>query len=58
MNRDQAYYDAIKQKFAEQRDLRLGYRPEGTTQFTSDFSGGLSKYAVDPYGAADLGTPA
>ena len=40
MNRDQAYYDAIKQKFAEQRDLRLGYRPEGTTQFTSDFSGG------------------
>ena len=50
MNRDQAYYDAIKQKFAEQRDVRLGYRPEGTTQFTSDFSGGLSKYAVDPYG--------
>lgn len=50
MSNDQAYYDAIKQKFAEQRDLRLGYRPEGTTQFTSDFTGELSRYAVDPYG--------
>ena len=50
MSNDQAYYDAIKQKFAEQRDLRLKYRPEGTMQFTSDFAGGLSKYAVDPYG--------
>ena len=43
------YYDAIKRKFAEERDLRLAYRPEGTQQFTSDFSGELAKYAVDPY---------
>ena len=28
----QEYYDSIKEKFAEERDLRLGYRPEGTAQ--------------------------
>ena len=47
--REQAYYDGIKQKFAEERDLRLNYRPEGTQQFTSDLTGELAKYAVDPY---------
>jgi cation diffusion facilitator CzcD-associated flavoprotein CzcO len=47
--RPQSYYDDIKEKFAEERDLRLAYRPEGTTQFTSDLSGELEKYAVDPY---------
>ena len=26
----QAYYDSIKEKFAAERDLRLGYRPPGT----------------------------
>ena len=26
----QEYYERIKQKFAEERDLRLKYRPEGT----------------------------
>ena len=46
----QAYYEAIKQKFAEERDLRLGYRPEGTEQYTSDLAGTLSKYEIDPYG--------
>ncbi|HTX51389.1 MAG TPA: NAD(P)/FAD-dependent oxidoreductase [Caulobacteraceae bacterium] len=45
----QAYYDAIKDRFAEARDLRLRYRPEGTSQFTSDFSGALAKYASDPW---------
>ena len=45
----QSYYDDIKQKFAEERDLRLGYRPEGTEQFTSELDGELAKYAVDPY---------
>ncbi len=45
----QAYYDEIKQKFAEERDLRLGYRPEGTQQFTSELEGELAKYAMDPY---------
>jgi len=45
----QSYYDDIKRKFAEERDLRLAYRPEGTQQFTSELSGELEKYAVDPY---------
>ena len=45
----QEYYDDIKQKFAEERDLRLAYRPEGTQQFTSDLVGSLEKYAVDPF---------
>jgi cation diffusion facilitator CzcD-associated flavoprotein CzcO len=46
----QAYYESIKQKFAEERDLRLDYRPEGTEQYTSDLAGTLSKYEIDPYG--------
>ena len=45
----QEYYDAIKAKFAEARDLRLRYRPQGTAQYTSEFSGPLSKYASDPW---------
>ncbi len=45
----QEYYEAIKKKFAEERDLRLRYRPEGTAQFTSDLSGAFAKYAIDPY---------
>ena len=45
----QEYYDGIKQKFAEERDLRLDYRPEGTRQFTSEFTGDLSQYSTDPY---------
>ena len=42
-------YEAIKAKFAEARDLRLKYRPEGTSQYTSDLTGALAKYAIDPY---------
>ena len=45
----QEYYEAIKAKFAEERDLRLGYRPEGTAQFTSDLTGPLARYEQDPY---------
>jgi cation diffusion facilitator CzcD-associated flavoprotein CzcO len=45
----QQYYDDIKDKFRSARNLRLGYRPPGTDQFTSEFSGDLAKYAVDPY---------
>ena len=47
--KSQQYYDDIKKKFAEERDLRLSYRPEGTEQFTSDLAGDLAKYAVDPH---------
>ena len=45
----QEFYDSVKRKFAEERDLRLSYRPEGTAQYTSDLSGGLARYEVDPY---------
>ena len=45
----QEYSEAIKAKFAEERDLRLGYRPEGTAQFTSDLTGPLARYEQDPY---------
>ncbi len=51
----QDYYDQIKAKFAEERDVRLHYRPEGTAQYISDMSGALAKYAVDPY--ANAGEP-
>jgi cation diffusion facilitator CzcD-associated flavoprotein CzcO len=46
----QEYYDSVKQKFAEERDLRLKYRPEGTAQYTSTLTGALAKYEGDPYG--------
>ncbi|MFT4714331.1 MAG: cation diffusion facilitator CzcD-associated flavoprotein CzcO [Candidatus Azotimanducaceae bacterium] len=49
MRHEQSYYDEIKQKFAEERELRVNFRPEGTSQFTSEFTGELEKYAVDPY---------
>ncbi|MGH7780352.1 MAG: NAD(P)-binding protein [Candidatus Binataceae bacterium] len=49
--RPQSYYDAIKKKFAEERDLRLNYRPEGTSQYTSDLSGSLARYAIDTFGS-------
>ena len=47
--RPQEFYDSIKRKFAEERDLRLSYRPEGTAQYTSDLTGALAKYEIDPY---------
>ena len=47
--RPQEFYDGVKRKFAEERDLRLNYRPDGASQYTSDFSGELSKYEVDPH---------
>ena len=47
--RPQEYYDKIKQKFAEERDLRLKYRPEGTKQFNSQFDGGLTRFGEDSY---------
>ncbi len=47
--RPQSYYEDIKKKFADERDLRLGYRPEGTQQFTSELTGQLARYERDPY---------
>lgn len=49
MRHEQAYYDEIKAKFAEERDLRLSLRPDGTSQYVSELEGELEKYAVDPY---------
>ena len=45
----QTYYDDIKEKFAQERDVRLSYRPQGTQQFTSELVGDLAHYAVDPF---------
>ncbi len=50
MTKPQEYYDAIKMKFAEERDLRLAYRPEGTSQYLTELSGDLARYETDPYG--------
>src|SRR5579863_9767865 len=48
--RPQEYYEDIKHKFAEERDLRLKYRPEGTKQFFTDFEGTpFERYEVDPF---------
>ena len=45
----QEFYDEIKRKFDEARDLRVGYRPDGRAQYTSDLTGDLAKYEVDPW---------
>jgi len=45
----QEYYESIKAKFAEERDLRLDYRADGSELYVSDLDGDLAKYAVDPY---------
>jgi cyclohexanone monooxygenase len=48
----QSYYEEIKRKFGEERDLRLSQRPQGRNQFTSDFDGELEKYAINPFADA------
>src|SRR5579859_7211221 len=50
--RSQEFYDSVKRKFAEERDLRLKYRPQGLSQYTSEFTGALAKYEVDTYAEA------
>jgi cation diffusion facilitator CzcD-associated flavoprotein CzcO len=45
----QAYYEEIKARFAAERDLRLAYRPPGTTLYTSHLDGALAHYELDPY---------
>ena len=44
----QEYYDDIKAKFAEERDLRLEYRPPGTENYR-DLDGAMVDLARDPY---------
>jgi len=53
----QSYYDDIKQRFAEERDLRLSYRPPGTQLYTSDLDGDLARYAEDPYATERVERP-
>ncbi len=48
-DKPQDYYDGIKQKFAEARDLRVSYRPDGRAQYTSDLTGELARYEIDPF---------
>jgi len=50
--RSQEFYDSVKRKYAEERDLRLKYRPNGLSQYTSELSGTLAKYEVDTYAEA------
>ena len=48
--RPQEYYDDIKHKFAEERDLRLNYRPQGTKQYFSEFDDTpFERYEIDPF---------
>ncbi|MBV1904508.1 MAG: NAD(P)/FAD-dependent oxidoreductase [Pseudomonadales bacterium] len=47
--RPQEYYDKIKAKFADERDLRLNFRPEGTEQFNSNLEGELKRFGEDSY---------
>ncbi|MEI7710592.1 MAG: NAD(P)/FAD-dependent oxidoreductase [Rhodospirillales bacterium] len=53
-DKPQEYYNDIKQKFAEARDLRLSYRPDGRAQYTSELEGELAKYEIDPYAEANV----
>ena len=40
----QEYYEAIKKRFAEERDVRINYRPEGSKQYDQDLAGEMAKY--------------
>ena len=44
----QEYYDAIKDRYAHERDIRLGYRPPGS-EIYQEMSGVLADYETDPY---------
>ncbi len=46
--RPQEYYDEIKSRFAQERDLRLDYRPPGTDQYMAA-EGIFESYETDPY---------
>jgi hypothetical protein len=50
--RSQDFYDNVKRKFAEERDFRLKYRPNGLSQYTYELTGELAKYEIDTYAEA------
>ncbi|MSP42014.1 MAG: NAD(P)/FAD-dependent oxidoreductase [Alphaproteobacteria bacterium] len=45
----QEYYEAIKRKFSEERDLRVKYKPSGTGEYIYELEGNLARYEVDTY---------
>ena len=47
--RTEEFYDEIKRKFAEERDLRLALRPDGMSNYFSDFDGELARFDSDPH---------
>ncbi|MDH4144041.1 MAG: NAD(P)/FAD-dependent oxidoreductase [Acidimicrobiia bacterium] len=47
----QDFYEEVKEKFAQERDLRLDYRPDGTRQYITELEGELARYEIDPYAA-------
>jgi cation diffusion facilitator CzcD-associated flavoprotein CzcO len=47
-DKPQSYYDGIKLRFAEERDLRLAYRPDGRAQYTTDLASAVASHAADP----------
>jgi cation diffusion facilitator CzcD-associated flavoprotein CzcO len=49
----QEFYDAIKARYAEQRDLRLGYRPPGTDAYQAA-EGIFADYERDPHAAEQI----
>ncbi len=51
VGKPQSYYDEIKRRFAEERDLRVGYRPEGLDQYITNLEDdpNLARYEVDPH---------
>lgn len=50
--RSQEFYDNVKRRFAEEREVRLKYRPNGLSQYTYELTGELAKYEVDTYAEA------
>lgn len=46
--RPQEYYDEIKTKYAQERNLRLDYRPPGTDMYMAA-EGEFADYETDPY---------
>jgi len=53
-DKPQEFYDQIKAKFAEERDKRLNFRPDGLSQYTSELTGELAKYETDPWAEVQI----
>src|SRR5436305_4535948 len=47
--RPPGFYEAVKQRFAEERDRRVELHPEGVERFTSEVVGSVARYDDEPY---------